>query len=88
MLARTTLLSVAMIVGSSAVVHVAAAETPEWVRVINQACGSDPQEQCLNELRNICHEHPTFRCYYSQKRRFDAIRQAGFPEGASREEDW
>ena len=54
-------------------------EAPEWDLVAREACGSDPSAHCLQELRKVCHEHATFRCYYSRKARLDAIRQVGFP---------
>lgn len=62
----------------------AAAATPEAIRVAQEACGDDPQPKCLMELRKVCHELATFRCYYSRKSRLDALRQIGFPEDRPR----
>lgn len=76
---------VRMIVLAAALGHVAAighalAETSEHAEVAREACGSAPQPKCLAELRKVCHDHFTFRCYYSRKGRLDAIREVGFPE--------
>lgn len=58
------------------------------VQVTQEACGSHPQAQCLTELRKVCHEHPTFRCYYSRKDRMDAIRQVEFPAEEAHDDEW
>ncbi len=59
----------------------------EPVRVAIEACGPGSDLHCLEELRKVCHAHPTFRCYYSRKARIDAIRQVGFPDDRARGRD-
>lgn len=62
-------------------------DTPEWTLVAREACGSEALAQCLDELRKVCHEHATFRCYYSRKARFDALHRAGLPDPRPHDRD-
>ena len=63
-----------------AAVEPSMAQASEHAEVTREACGADPQAKCLAELRKVCHDRFTFRCYYSRKGRLDAIREVGFPE--------
>lgn len=75
---RTIVLAAA--VGHAVAPIPAFAQTSEHAGVMREACGPVPEAKCLAELRKVCHDHFTFRCYYSRKDRLDAIREVGFPE--------
>ena len=59
----------------------------EHRQVAREACGTNPADNCLAELKKVCHARLTFRCYYSRKDRLDAIREVGFPEDRARAYD-
>lgn len=85
---RSVLLSAISAVFLLAGIHAASAQTPEWALVIAEACGHHPQAPCLSELRKVCHQHPTFRCYHSRKDRMDGFRQVGLPDDSMQNDAW
>lgn len=57
----------AMVLGLSA----PALATTESARVTREACGEDPEPECLAKLKKFCRAKITFKCYYARKRRID-----------------
>lgn len=59
----------------------------EAARVTREACGEDPEPECLAQLKKVCRAKITFKCYYARKRRIDGDGAPDTPERADERDD-